>query len=91
MSNEFTQPIQKREWLDEGLKSAIKTFEMVLNGTIPEAIQAWMIVTSCLRVMRAIYGSDLETVVALRSRVLNKEERVAAIEKEISESGEVSI
>jgi hypothetical protein len=36
---------------------------------------SWMLTTACLRVLRAVYGSDLETAAAIRRHVLEAEER----------------
>lgn len=58
----------------DGLKSSENTFRLVRNGTIPEILHVFMLTTACMRVLRAVYGSDLETAAAIRKLVIDKEE-----------------
>lgn len=74
--SEFTAPVVRPEWLDDSLVSLKRTCEMALDGTFPEIIKGWMISTACMRTLRAIYGSDLDMVAALRTRVLESEGRM---------------
>lgn len=73
-------PIAKREWLHDGLVSAERTLRLARTGKIPETLLGWMLETSCLRVLRAVYGSDLETAAAIRKHVLEKEHRMQNME-----------
>lgn len=58
--NLFTLPEVKRpEWLDDGLKSAQHTFQMILDKKIPDGLHGWMLEVACLRVLRAVHGDDL--------------------------------
>ena len=77
----FTMPVANPEWLDDGLRNARQTFDLCLRGRIPEKIKAWMIVTSCLRVLRAVYGDDLTTAAEIRKHILAKEAEYAHWEK----------
>jgi hypothetical protein len=63
--------VARPEWLDDGLRSAIATFNLALEDRLPASIKAWMLATVCLRVQRAIYGSDLETAAAVRKVALD--------------------
>ena len=71
----FKIRIAHEEWLTEGLKNAEQTFRLSREGKIPESIKGWMLVTSCMRVLRSIYGSDLDTAIAIRERVIDAERR----------------
>jgi hypothetical protein len=79
--DEFGGAIAKPEWLNEGLLSAEQTFRLVREGRIPSNITGWMLQTACLRVLRAIHGSDLDTVAAIRDAVMDKELRMQEIER----------
>lgn len=81
---EFKQPVDKPEWLDDGLRHAIRCFTLALNGRLPDAIKGWMLTTACMRVLRAIYGSDLNTAAAIRERVLQHELRAVTRETQSS-------
>lgn len=66
----FATPIAHPEWLQDGIESADRVFELAIAGRLPESIAGWMITVACMRVLRSVYGDDLSTVIALRRCVL---------------------
>lgn len=56
------------EWLygeDGALPAASSCFRLAESGILPKELLGWMLVTTCLRVLRAIYGSDQATLIGL--------------------------
>lgn len=72
----------KHENSDSALGSAIRSFELSQDGLYPDSIEGWALVTSCMRILRCIYGSDLETAAAIRKLVIKKEERLLSEQAE---------
>lgn len=83
--------IAKPEWLDSGLESARSVFNLALHGKLPPNIKGWMLQTACLRVLRAIHGSDLGTVSNLRAHVLEQEQRMMEVAHEIETKGVAAV
>lgn len=50
-----------------------RVMRLLLAGRIPESIRGWMIVNLCRRLLRNVYGSNLEAAAALRAIVLDEE------------------
>lgn len=71
--NKFHLQIEKPEWLDDNLRHAESVFRLTRKGKIPESIKGWMLQNACLRVLRAIHGSDLATAVAIREHCIDVE------------------
>ncbi len=84
--SEFKTEIQKPEWLDDALRSGGRTFILAIDGKIPKSIEGYMLVTSCLRVLRAIYGDDLSTLQGLRDRIMQSEQRMAEMEAAVDKA-----
>jgi len=65
-ADRFLQPVAHPEWLKRQIPQHIKTLDLALKGKIPEKLLGFMIVTSCRHMLRCVYGSDLEAVIALK-------------------------
>lgn len=75
----FVHPVKHPEWLPSALESLAGAVRLHQSGRVPEKIQAWMLVTPMMRVMRAIHGSDRETLAALQQSIEEQE----AISREV--------
>lgn len=62
--------IQKPEWLDEAMADAYNTLRLMKAGHVPEVLHGQFIVGISMRLLRCVYGSDLNTAVAIRKRAL---------------------
>lgn len=72
---EFRTPVAKPEWLAEAVPEAEKLMRLIQAGKVPEVIKGWMVVVMCRRLLRCVYGSDLEATAKLREWVLSEVER----------------
>lgn len=63
--------VAQPEWLEKAVPEAISTLELLRKGHVPQVLTGRFIVTTCMRLLRCVYGSDLETVAALREKVMN--------------------
>lgn len=77
----ITEPMAKPEWLPDALDDTIRTLKLARAGRIPDKILGWMLVTSCLRVLRCVYGDDLTTCTKLREAVLLNEEAALEVQR----------
>lgn len=60
--------IQHPDWLEKGpLESSgiESTLLMYRQGKLPPSIAGWMLVVACMRVLRAVYGSNLRAGLAI--------------------------
>lgn len=63
-------PIARPDWIEGGVGQFEKTIKLWRKGRVPENLLGWMLVTDCMRVLRAVYGDDLTTAAAIREHVL---------------------
>lgn len=63
------------DWLKAGLKSNISTLELIQKGVWPEVITGAACITTALWLLRCVYGSDLESALAVRRIALGKVKR----------------
>jgi hypothetical protein len=63
--------IEHPEWLDEAIASVMQSLRLIQAGSVPEVLKGRFLVTDCKRLLRCIYGSELDAIVALRTEALN--------------------
>ena len=68
----FRTSILHPEWLPTAIENANRTFRLALDDRLPSGIAGWMITGSCMQILRAVYGDDLSTAVAIRRAVLEQ-------------------
>lgn len=62
--------IEKPEWLEKAIPDAQRTLRLVADGKVPDVLIGRFIVTTCLHLLRCVYGSDIHTAAAIRRKVL---------------------
>lgn len=62
--------IDQPEWLDKAIQSTMLSLRLIQEKKVPEVLKGRFIVTDCKRLLRCIYGSNLDAVVALRTEAL---------------------
>jgi hypothetical protein len=58
--------IAYENWLQSALDEQLKLINLVKEDKVPEAIEGWMLVVSCRRILRAVYGTDSAALNALQ-------------------------
>ncbi len=71
----YKTPVLHRDWLEIGLKGKIDTLKLIEKGTWPKSIEGAAIITTALWLLRCVYGSDLESAVAVRQIALAEVQR----------------
>ncbi len=66
--------IEQPDWLPGAIENMESTIRLMKNRHMPEALKGRFIVTSCMYMLRCVYGSNLATAAAIRSRVLTETE-----------------
>jgi hypothetical protein len=63
--------VEQPEWLAEAIPSVLQSLRLIQQGSVPEALIGRFILTDCKRLLRSVYGSDLDAVLALRAEALD--------------------
>lgn len=73
--------IKRPEWFDASVESALKTLTMIHNKKLPEALWPIFLTVSAFSMLRPVYGSDEETLKALRLHLDDKQR----VEKQVAD------
>jgi hypothetical protein len=63
--------IEQPEWLDKAIPEVLMSLRLIAEGKVPEVLKGRFIVADCKRLLRCVYGSDLDAVLAIRTEVLD--------------------
>jgi len=78
--------ISQPDWVPSAVKDAIKTLTMIDSGVAPPALNGLFLRTIALRLLRCVYGSDLDTAIGIRDFVLQRVAEDQETEKRIAEA-----
>ncbi len=69
--------VKHRDWLDSAIKDHRKTFDIIESDRLPHVLTGSFVVTMCLRLLRCVYGSDLDSLHALNQIIMAQEQENA--------------
>lgn len=72
MSYFKTIVVQRKEWLAAAIPDAIRSLELIRDGKTPNVLVGRFVVTTARRLLRCVYGSDADAVIALRQMWLDE-------------------
>lgn len=64
--------VQRPEWLKEALPEVIRALRLIEAGRVPKPLVGYFVRTAAMRLLRSVYGSDLDTAAAIREYVLEQ-------------------
>lgn len=67
-------PVAHPDWLQQAIKDEVQKLRLIGNGTVPDVLVGRFVVVGCRRLLRCVYGSDLEVAAALRQMVIDQEQ-----------------
>lgn len=73
MPTEPIIPVARQDWLDVAVSEHVRTMKLLRASKVPEVLIGSFVVTMCRRLLRCVYGSDLEAACALRKMVIDEE------------------
>jgi len=63
--------VVRPDWLEQALPEVTKSLKVMQQTNFPPALAGFFAVSAAMRLLRCVYGSDLETAVAIRKKVLD--------------------
>jgi hypothetical protein len=65
--------VQEPDWLKLAITDEIRQLNLIQQGKLPDVLLGRFIVTGARRLLRCVYGSDLNAAAALRQMVIDDE------------------
>jgi hypothetical protein len=84
MRSPFIRECAKREWVDESVSDVIRSLQLIADKRAPETLLPFFLHTAALRLLRCVYGSDLDTATGVRDHVMRNEQMRMEIERKLA-------
>lgn len=79
----FIRECAKPQWIEQSVEDVIRSLQLIADKRLPDALVPQFLHVSAMRLLRCVYGSDLDTATGVRDHVMRDEQLRMEIDRKL--------